>query len=472
MLSFLQSNTEEPANNQPEVSNTLSLTEQELMKELAAVEEEKTALLAEIQALTNLQKYQLDEIQQLKRDLSDKQADLDTAVLASANSSKLRSQFLMNLSHDIRTPMNAVAGFTALLESHLDNPDEAREYLDKIKSATDDLLIFVNNVVEIAQIQSGRISLDERAYHVADMHQTLVEEFAPRFEEKGIKFKERYSLEHGVVICDVSKIHEIMYNLLDNACKYTLDGGTVSFEIDELPHEKEGYRYYQAIIKDNGMGIAPDLLPRIFDEFTRERSSTESRISGTGLGMPIVKSLVEMMGGTIHIESEEYVGTTIVTRIPHKILENDAKVESVSEKLDDTVEKEFRGKRILLAEDNDLNGEIAIAILEDAGFSVEWAKDGIECVDFLDRASDFYFDVVLMDIQMPNMDGYRATRTIRQMEDSDKKVIPILAMTANALEADRKKAFEAGMDGYLTKPINVSELLDAIRKAIGKNSNR
>ena len=376
-----------------------------------------------------------------------------------------KSAFLFNMSHDIRTPMNAIIGFTELLDKHLTDEKLARGYIKKIKTSNEFLLSLINNVLEMARIESGKTTLDESVWSVHEFNDTLYSLFDTQMREKGIDFSREINIEHNEVLCDETKLREIFLNILSNALKYTPSGGKVSMILTELPSEREGYAIYQTEIADTGIGMSEEFLPNLFDEFTRERSSTESRLNGTGLGMAIVKKLVDLMNGTIKVESQLGKGSKFTVSLPHRLAKNSDIVHK-NKKTAEYNADSFKGKRILLAEDNEMNAEIATAILEEVGFEVEWASDGIVCVDMLEKADAGYYDLILMDIQMPNMDGYKATQIIRKFYDKKKAQIPILAMTANAFEEDRKNAEKAGMNGHISKPINVYDLMSTLASVL------
>ncbi|MGN0653603.1 MAG: PocR ligand-binding domain-containing protein [Oscillospiraceae bacterium] len=399
----------------------------------------------------------------LGRDVTEAHDKADTkAQLEIANaSSAAKSAFLFNMSHDIRTPMNAIIGFTELLDKHLDDKEQAREYIKKIQTSNAFLLSLINNVLEMARIESGKTTLDETYWNVYKFNDSLYSLFDSQMKEKGIEFTRTIEIEHTEVICDATKLREIFLNIISNALKYTPAGGKVEMRLTEIPYDREGYAMYRTEIKDTGIGMSEDFLPNMFDEFTRERSSTESRVNGTGLGMAIVKKLVELMDGTITVESQIGKGTKFTVTLPHRIAE-EGEISPQTEKASGYKGNNFKGKRILLAEDNELNAEIAITILEEAGFEVEHAVDGIICVDMLEKARAGYYNLILMDIQMPNMDGYKATQTIRRFSDKQKAEIPIIAMTANAFEEDKKNAYESGMNGHIAKPINIGKLMSTL----------
>ncbi|MGN0038897.1 MAG: ATP-binding protein [Coriobacteriales bacterium] len=403
----------------------------------------------------------------LGRDVTEAHNEADTRAqleIAKA-SSAAKTAFLFNMSHDIRTPMNAIIGFTELLNKHLDEPELARAYIAKIQASNEFLLSLINNVLEMARIESGKETLDEVYWDAYEFNDSLFALFDSQMREKGIEFTRSTQVEHPKIICDETKLREIFLNILSNALKYTPSGGRVTMTLTELPSALPGYAMYQTVIEDTGIGMSEDFLPHIFEEFTRERSSTESRVTGTGLGMPIVQKLVDLMKGTVEVESQVGKGTRFTVTLPHRIAaaEDPAREERqvvACQALD------FTGRRILLAEDNDLNAEIASAILEESGFEVERAEDGVICVDMLSKAAAGSYDLILMDIQMPNMNGYRAAQTIRKLPDEAKASIPIIAMTANAFEEDRRNAFAAGMNDHVAKPFRVDELLGALARAL------
>ncbi|MGN0778120.1 MAG: PocR ligand-binding domain-containing protein [Aristaeellaceae bacterium] len=408
-----------------------------------------------------------DIINILGRDVTEAHDKADTkAQLEIANAANAaKSAFLFNMSHDIRTPMNAIIGFTELLEKHLDDKELALSYIKKIQTSNDFLLSLINNVLEMARIESGKATLDETYWDAYAFNDTLYEMFDTQMKEKGIAFTRVNSIKHPYVLCDATKLREIFLNILSNALKYTPAGGRVSMNLTELPSDRPGYVLYQTVIEDTGIGMSEEFLPHLFDEFSRERSSTESRLNGTGLGMPIVRKLVELMQGTIQVESKVGVGTQITVTLPHRVAQEDDAQRCLGNAQGCDAHC-FAGKRILLAEDNELNAEIAITILEEAGFEVEHAADGVICVDRMEKAPAGYYDLILMDIQMPNMDGYRATQTIRRLSDPQKAGITIVAMTANAFDEDKRNAYQAGMNWHIAKPLRVEELMLALRKIL------
>ena len=402
----------------------------------------------------------------LGRDVTETHAQAEAmAQLEIANrANAAKTAFLFNMSHDIRTPMNAIIGFTELLEQNLDDRQLTTSYIGKIKTANDFLLSLINNVLEMARIESGRAELEEVPCNIYDLNETIYSLFEKQMKDKKISFRAIYELEHTDIICDKVKIREILFNIFSNAVKYTPAGGTITQTVKELPCDKPGYSIYENTLEDTGIGISEHFLPHIFEEFTREHSSTESKIHGTGLGMPIVKKLVELMGGTVKVESKQGVGTKVIMTIPHRWSEEHEV--SLKQSVTKDEQLDFQGKRILLAEDNELNQEIAMAILNGMGFEVELAEDGQVCVEKLLQAPKGYYDLILMDIQMPRMNGYEATKVIRGLRDQDKANIVILAVTANAFEEDRRNALQAGMNGHIAKPINVPVLLEMLAELV------
>lgn len=384
--------------------------------------------------------------------------EINEAKLAAEAANAAKTSFLFNMSHDIRTPMNAIMGFRDLLEKNQEDAEKRANYLKKIEESSNVLLSIINNVLEMARIEKGVLQLNESVWSAEQFNDSLYSVFIDMMEEKGLTFTTEIDVQHHFVYCDPIKLREIFINILSNAYKYTNPGGKVSMTLTELPSDKEGYAKFQTTISDTGIGMSEEFLPHLFEEFSREHNMTDSKVEGTGLGMPIVKRFVEFMGGEIDVKSEKNVGTTFVVTLYHRISDKSTLIQNDVE----TGADYFEGKRLLLAEDNELNAEIAVAVLSELGFTVDVAVDGQECVDKLVAVDAGYYDAILMDIQMPRMNGYEATKAIRALEDERKARIVILAMTANAFEEDKREAIAAGMNGHLSKPINVRELTRAL----------
>lgn len=393
-----------------------------------------------------------------KEDLAASAEDLREAVKLAEQASKAKTSFLFNMSHDIRTPMNAILGFADLAEKYRNEPAKLHDYLMKIKSSGNVLLSILNNVLEMSRIEKGVMILEEEPCRILQFYDNIYAMFQEQMAQKGICFSKAVDVRHPCVYCDRTKLQETLLNVISNACKYTQSGGGVSMRVEELPSE-DGRALLRTTISDNGRGMSEEFLKKVFDEFSRERNSEGNVIEGTGLGMPIVKNLVEFMGGTVQVDSKLGEGTSVMITIPHRIAREE---ESDTLSDDETGRTDFAGGRILLAEDNDLNAEIASEILTSVGFSVERAENGRICVERLKEMPPYYYNLIVMDIQMPDMNGYEATQAIRKMEEPGKSDIPILAMTANAFEEDKRNAFSAGMDGHLGKPIIIDDLMKAL----------
>ena len=441
-----------------------------------------------------------------------------------ANEAKTR--FLFNMSHDIRTPMNAIIGFSDLLEKHIDEKERVVDYVKKIKSSSAFLLSLINYVLEMARIESGKATLKEEVSDIDELASSMTDVFEPEIEKKGLTYHCDCKVTHAHILSDATKLREIFLNIISNSIKYTPTGGHIEVTIQEISEavyqskkdlfgtsieqpdekqlekekldtklsdkesnkksnkesnkesskkssknqidalqessEKEEYAYFEAVVQDTGIGMSEEYLPHIFEEFTREHTSTESQVVGTGLGLPIVKALIELMNGTIHVDSKIGEGTKTTIFLSFRI----AKETEIQQKKDEqkvTSYEELKGKRILLAEDNDLNAEIAITILEENGLKVERAVDGVACLMQLKRMPLRYYDAILMDIQMPNMDGCEATRRIRSLQD-ERSTIPIIAMTANAFDEDRQKVLDAGMNAHVAKPIDIKVLFEVLKE--------
>lgn len=388
------------------------------------------------------------------------EAKLKEAYIVAEEANKAKTDFLNNMSHDIRTPMNVILGYNELMKQYLTDPILV-DYQNKIEQSGKLLLSIINNVLDMARIESGKMVVEERAEQIGLVVEEIENVFESSAQEKNIVFTTSVDVDHTHVLWDGFKVREILMNLVGNAFKYTPDGGHIAIDVKELDCARSGYVRIQTQIKDTGIGMSEDYLPTLFDSFSREYNTTIGKVSGTGLGMAIVKNLVDMMDGDICVKSKIGEGTCFTLTFEHKIADADS-IEW-NQELDVLDEKSIlEGKRVLLVEDNELNAEIAMAILEQSGLILDCVEDGLACVNRLSEVDADLYDLILMDIQMPNMNGYEATRRIRQFENVKKASIPILAMTANAFEEDKKMAMEAGMNGHISKPIDVNVLENEI----------
>ena len=385
---------------------------------------------------------------------------LKNALRRAEEGSRAKSSFLFAMSHDLRTPMNAIIGYAELMEAHWGEKEVTTNYLQKLKGASQFLLALIGNVLEIARIESGKETLNEAPWNLMMLEETLDILLDREISRKQLTVNRNVNIRHANVYCDALKIREIIMNLLSNAVKYTAEGGKIVLDIEEKPSVQDDFMTLQIRVSDNGIGISKEYIPHIFDAFTRERSSSESGIIGTGLGLHIVKSFVDLMNGDISVESESGKGTCFTVEISCRKVPEEELQQQMEEQPENV---SLAGRRFLLAEDNGLNAEIAMTILQDADAEVELAADGKIAVDKLKDVPVGYYDAILMDIQMPNMNGYEATKAIRKLTDERAK-IPIIAMTANAFEEDRQAALAAGMDDYVAKPVEISELFRTIMK--------
>ena len=392
---------------------------------------------------------------------------LEIALKKAEDASLAKTRFLNNMSHDIRTPMNAILGYAQLMEEELKEKDlpETSDHLEKLQQSGNLLLSIINNVLDMARIESGRMEIDENYGRIEDIRQTLFEIFEDEAKKKNLALHYTINVEHENILTDTTKVKEIFVNILSNAIKYTPAGGSVMVDIDELPCEEPGYMIVRTRVSDTGIGMSQDYLSKIFEAFTRERNTTKSKITGSGLGMSIVKKYVDLLGGTIDVESELGKGSTFTVTLKHRIADESYYVKKHAENPESCSEI-LEGRNILLAEDNDLNAEIAEAILEHAGLKTERVEDGIQCVNKITKMPVGTYDMILMDIQMPRMDGYKATQAIRHLPDKDKACIPIVAMTANAFEEDKRDAVAAGMNGHIAKPIQIDKLLSMLAEVL------
>ena len=392
---------------------------------------------------------------------------LETALKKAEEASLAKTHFLNNMSHDIRTPMNAILGYAQLMEDELKEKElpETKEHLEKLQQSGTLLLSIINNVLDMARIESGKMELDESYGRIEDIRQSLFVVFDAEAKKKKIAFQYTMKVEHDYVLMDVTKVKEIFVNILSNAVKYTPSGGSVMVSLEELPCDEPGYMIMRTRVSDTGIDMSQDYMTRIFEAFTREQNTTKSKIAGTGLGMSIVKKYVDLLGGTIQVESELGKGSTFTVTLKHKIADEGYYGKGQIENLETGTEI-LKGRNILIAEDNALNAEIAEAILERAGLKTERVENGVQCVNLITKMPAGTYDMILMDIQMPEMDGYEAARVIRQLPDREKACIPIIAMTANAFEEDKKDAMAAGMNGHMAKPIQVDQLLSMLAEMI------
>lgn len=393
---------------------------------------------------------------------------LKKAYDAAKSANKAKTEFLNNMSHDIRTPMNVILGYNQLMKSLLTEPKQL-DYQKKIEQSGKLLLSIINNVLDMARIESGNMKVDENFEIVGEVVDEILSTFSSEAEEKEIHLSSNMQVTHKNILCDSTKIRKIYVNLVSNAIKYTPSGGNITITVEELPCEKEGYMKEKSEIKDTGIGMSKEYLPTLFEPFSREHNTTTGKVGGTGLGMAIVKKMVDLMGGSIEVESEPGKGTIFTFTLMHKIADKkyySRKIETAESS--DSVEK-LRGKHVLLAEDNNLNAEIAVAVLEKTGLVIDRVEDGIQCVSRIEQLPSDTYDLILMDIQMPNMDGYKATQCIRHLNDKKKAEIPIIAMTANAFEEDKKRAIDAGMNGHIAKPVEIDKLISEILKYTEKD---
>ena len=403
-----------------------------------------------------------------------RRAELNAKVaLKSAEDASLaKTQFLHNMSHDIRTPMNAILGYSKLMKNELEGKDlpKISEYIGKLEKSGNILLSIINNILDMARIESGRMEVDESYANIENIRQRLFDMFEDEAKKKNIDVNYSLNVEHKHVMADVTKVEEIFVNILSNAVKYTPSNGSITVDVDELACDDPGYMVVRTSVMDTGIGMSQEYLDKIFESFSRERTTTTSKINGTGLGMAIVKKYVDLLGGTIDVKSVLGNGSTFIVTLKYKIADENYYLNKQEENFE-VDNKTLIGKHILLAEDNDLNAEIAITILEHAGLKVDRVENGIECVNRIIGSPTNTYDLVLMDIQMPKMDGYKATKEIRNLQDKDKASIAIVAMTANAFEEDKKKAFDAGMDGHIAKPINIEDLFVVLTDIINKHKS-
>ncbi|ORU00064.1 Phytochrome, two-component sensor histidine kinase [Anaerovibrio sp. JC8] len=434
-----------------------------LNEELTAMNEELQAREALLEELSEEKDFQLAKTKILNKQLQDQQAELQEARDAANKANDAKTAFLFNMSHDIRTPLNAIIGFTELEERSSESTIKNKQYRKKIKMASHQLLDILNNVLEMSRIESKKLVIEEGLTDAVELFESCLAIFEGEMKNKDQHFTSSCDIKHKYLYIDRTHVAEVIMNIFSNSVKYTPEGGDIFAGVRELPGKNDGECIMEFTVRDNGIGMSEEFVSQIFEQFSRARTTSQSGIQGTGLGMAIVKSMIDIMGGTIEVKSKLGEGTEMTFRLPHRI--GEAPQEADGSNVHPEV-LDFSGKRILMAEDNELNAEIAMTLLEDSGFAVERAKDGLECIEMLKEHDANYYDIILMDVQMPNLNGYDTTQQIRKMEDPVKANIPIVAMTANAFKEDQQRALDIGMNGHLAKPIDISKVFGTLKEIL------
>ena len=393
------------------------------------------------------------------------EAELEKSAEQAKNANEAKTRFLFNMSHDIRTPMNAIVGFSDLLEKNLQNEKKAKEYLGKIQSSSNLLLMIINQILEMARIESGTAVLQLKAEDMDALFHRVNTVFEEDIRKKNLQYHTVLDVRHHYAVCDQTKLQEIMLNIISNAIKYTPEGHSIHVEIHEAVSENPSKIRCIFSCEDTGIGISEEYLPHIYEEFSREHTSTENKVPGTGLGLSIIKSMIELMGGSIQVESRQGIGTKFTVDLSFDMASKE-EVYGSRNAIKTSAIHTIKGKRILIAEDNELNAEIAKTVLEDVGALVTRVEDGQQAVELFKEKPAGTFDAILMDLMMPIMDGYTATREIRSLERSDSKTIPIIAMTANAFQEDAEKCIAVGMNAHLAKPLDIEKVMITICRLV------
>ena len=397
------------------------------------------------------------------------EAELEKSAEQAKNANEAKTRFLFNMSHDIRTPMNAIVGFSGLLEKNLQNEKKAKEYLGKIQSSSNLLLMIINQILEMARIESGTAVLQLKAEDMDALFHRVNTVFEEDIRKKNLQYYADLDIRHHYVVCDQTKLQEIMLNIISNAIKYTPEGHSIHVKVHEAVSENPLRIRYIFSCEDTGIGMCEEYLPHVYEEFSREHTTTENKVPGTGLGLSIIKSMIELMGGSIQVESRQGIGTKFTVDLSFDIASKE-EVYGSQNTIKPSAIHTIKGKRILLAEDNELNAEIVKTVLEDVGALITRVEDGQQAVELFEEKPEGTFDAILMDLMMPVMDGYTATKKIRSSERSDAKTIPIIAMTANAFQEDAEKCIAVGMNAHLAKPLDIEKVKTTICHLVKKKN--